>query len=43
MKFAKLPKLDKEQLGLAGGITIVVGIMIYLVFAIQGPAIRLTL
>jgi hypothetical protein len=43
MKIAKLPKLGKVELGLVGGVTLVVGIMIYLIFAIQGPAIHLTI
>jgi len=43
MRLAKLPKLGKIELGLVGGITLVLGIMIYLILSIQGPAIRLTL
>ena len=45
MKLAnkKLTKLDKIELGLVSGIALVVGVMIYLIFAIQGPAFRLTL
>jgi hypothetical protein len=45
MKLAnkKLHKLGKVELGLIGRITIVAGIMIYLIFVVQGPAIRLTL
>jgi hypothetical protein len=45
MKLAnkKLPKIGRVELGLVGGITLVVGILIYLIFAINGPAIRLTL
>ena len=43
MRLAKLPKLDKIELGLVVGITLVVGIMIYLILSIQGPAVRLTL
>lgn len=39
----KLPKLSKIELGLVSGITLVVGVMIYLTFITHGPAIRLTL
>jgi len=36
MKLAdkKLPKIGKIELGLVGGISIVVGIMVYLIFAV---------
>ena len=33
MKIAKLPKLGKVEPGLVGGVTLVVGIMIFLIFA----------
>jgi hypothetical protein len=48
MKFEVLPKLHqltrigKVELGLIGGVLLVVAIIGYLVFAIQGPALRLT-
>jgi hypothetical protein len=41
-KLNKLRKLGRVELGLIGCILLVVAIMGYLVFTIQGPALRLT-
>jgi hypothetical protein len=42
MKLEGLTKLGRIELGLIGGIVLVVVIMSYLIFSIQGPTIRLT-